>query len=838
MRRFTATVLGVTMNSAWKQAALYASITAILTACGGDDGRRGKTGADGLSSLVDQTVINAGDAQCFSGGTRIDSGVDLDNNGTLDEAEITATSSVCNATTLDTLNNFNRIATLPVCEQDDPNCHSDTQTAAEIVAVSSDNMTLVYTDSPAERLGFVDITTPSAPQAIGTLALAGEPTSVAVKGAYALVGVNTSADFINVSGALAVVDIESQTLVTSLDLGGQPDSVAVSPDGKYAAVVIENERDEDLAEGVPPQLPAGMLIIVDMADADPKKWTTRNVSMVGLAELYPTDPEPEFVDINADNIAVVTLQENNHLVLVNLSDGSIVNHFSAGSADLDMIDVEEEEPAIINQTDIEIDVLREPDGVAWINNDYFATADEGDLDGGSRSFTIFNTEGEVVWTSGAMLDQLAARLGHYPDGRSGNKGSEPENVEVGIFGDNRYLFVNSERSSLVFVFDVADPRKPQFKQTLPTAVGPEGGLAIPSRNLMVVASEEDARDDKIRSSLNIYSYEFGEARYPSLLSTNRSNGVPIPWAAMSGLAADPLNADILYAVDDSFYAQNRIFKIDVSEQPARITGEIYLRDNNDVFAAIATSGTAADANTFDAVDLAAMINADKTVNLDPEGIAVASDGGFWIASEGAGTVTETDKRPIEKLNFVFKTDNQGVISDVITLPADVNNLQVRFGFEGVAEDDGKVYVILQRAWGAESNPRIGIYDIASKSWSFVFYPLDVVASQAGGWVGLSDISALGQGKFLIIERDNQGGPDAAIKRLYRIDLSAPVADSTISKTLVRDLMSDLRAAGGLIPEKIEGSAVTKDGDVYIINDNDGVDDNSGETQLLNLGRIL
>jgi hypothetical protein len=28
------------------------------------------------------------------------------------------------------------------------------------------------------------------------------------------------------------------------------------------------------------------------------------------------------------------------------------------------------------------------------------------------------------------------------------------------------------------------------------------------------------------------------------------------------------------------------------------------------------------------------------------------------------------------------------------------------------------------------------------------------------------------------------------------------------------------------------------GDVLIINDNDGVDDNSGETQLLNLGNIV
>ena len=39
-------------------------------------------------------------------------------------------------------------------------------------------------------------------------------------------------------------------------------------------------------------------------------------------------------------------------------------------------------------------------------------------------------------------------------------------------------------------------------------------------------------------------------------------------------------------------------------------------------------------------------------------------------------------------------------------------------------------------------------------------------------------------------------------------------------------------------QKIEGMALMDDGNVYVCNDNDGVDDNSGETQLLNVGGIL
>jgi len=116
--------------------------------------------------------------------------------------------------------------------------------------------------------------------------------------------------------------------------------------------------------------------------------------------------------------------------------------------------------------------------------------------------------------------------------------------------------------------------------------------------------------------------------------------------------------------------------------------------------------------------------------------------------------------------------------------------------------------------------------------------LEAPASQNGGWVGLSDITSLGGGEFLVIERDNQGGPDAAIKRLYTFDVTGLSDGAAVTKTLVRDLMADLQAAGGWTPEKIEGSAVLSNGDVLIVNDNDGVDDNSGETQLINLSNIL
>jgi len=731
---------------------------------------------------------------------------------------------------------FNRTATFVVCNQVGASCETADTTAAEIVAASTDGMTLIYSNSPKGEIGFVDITDVKAPAALGALAMGGEPTSITVLGSQALVAVNTSADFVNPTGKLVVVDIATRKEVASIALPGQPDSIAVSKDGKYLAIVIENERDEDVNDGAIPQLPAGSLVIVDVAGAA-STWKTRTVDLTGIAALYPTDPEPEYVDINEDNIAVVTLQENNHIALVDLATGKITKHFSAGSVDLTQVDLTDEKPHLVSLTQTQTARLREPDGVTWISRTQFVTANEGDLDGGSRSFTVFNSDGSVAYEAGHSLEHLMASIGHTNDKRSDAKGNEPENAEFGRFDGTDYLFVASERSSVLAVYDLSKANTPAFKQVLPAGMGPEGVLAIPARGLLVTASEEDDRSILSRSSLSIYQYQTAAApNYPSIQSVNRADGTPIPWAALSGLAAAPTGS-LVYAVDDSFYAANRIFEIDTSVKPAKLQKEIRITDPNGKIAALAASlPDAADANAFDDTDLAAMVRADGSVNLDPEGVAIASAGGFWVASEGSGTVGAA-AYPVKTADLIFKLSTTGVIEDIIQLPADVNAKQQRFGFEGVAEADGKLVVAFQRAWAGETQPRIGVYDLTAKTWQFMFYPLDAVTSPNGGWVGLSDITALGSGQFMLVERDNQGGPDARIKRLYTINLTGVANGATLTKTLVRDVLNDLKTPGGQVPEKIEGLARLANGDVLIVNDNDGVDDNSGEVQLINLGKL-
>jgi hypothetical protein len=738
---------------------------------------------------------------------------------------------------------FRRIATFPVylntCNGQPDSC-IDEETLAEIVAASKDGKTLIYTDAATDNIGFVDITDPSNPQPAGLLAVGGQPTSVAVAGHYALAAVDTSPDFVNPSGHLHIVHIATRTIVRTIDVGGQPDSVAISPDGKYAVIVIENQRNEEFCVGGVfdgqeadeddcidgggvlgglPQLPAGFLVVVTLK-GQPAQWQTANVDLTGLAAKFPEDPEPEYVDINKDNVAVVTLQENNSIVLVHLPSGK-KKGYTAGTVDLKKIDIEEND---LIEPDGQISgILREPDGVNWISEWEFATADEGDFAGGSRGFTIFEKGGKVTFKSGNDLEHLVMRIGHYPESRSENKGNEPESAVYAQFGGNRFLFIGSERSSIIAVYKLDRHGKPEFVQALPAGVGPEGLLPIPHRNLFVASSETDAREDGVRGALTIYKLQRSGETYPTILSVDRPNGTPIPWGALSALAADPTNSRKVYSVYDSYYDQSRIFVIDAGQRPAKIKSEIVLKD--------------ADGNTF---------------HFDPEGIAVREfQGGFWVASEGGGSCTGVGVcGGVTSLNLLLEVAPDGEVLSQIPLPDAVNALQRSNGYEGVASvgtgDDEFVYLAFQREWVGDPAGlvRIGRYEVVSGEWTFFYYPIDLPESPNGGFVGLSEITALDDETFAVIERDNQAGLDARIKKIYTFSISGldPQPQGgvfpVVEKTFVRDLIPDLTRDNGLVIEKVEGLAVLANGDTLIVTDNDGVDGSSGETQFIHLGRIF
>jgi hypothetical protein len=637
-------------------------------------------------------------------------------------------------------------------------------------------------------VGFIDITDPANPVAAGAFALpAGEPTSVAVRGGTAYVGENTSESFTNPSGVLHAMDVASRTVTASCDLGGQPDAVAISPDGSFIAVAIENERDEDAGDGRVPQMPGGFVAILSTTEDGLDCDSMIAADITGLADVAPEDPEPEFVAINAEGEIVVTLQENNHMVVLNRA-GEVLSHFSAGMVTLDGIDTEEEGALVFDQS---LTWPREPDAVTWIDDTHFATANEGDMDGGTRGWTIFAQDGTVVFEAGTSFEEAIIQIGHYPEERSGNKGVEPESVTFDTFNGTPILFVGSERGSVVGVYDVTDPAAPVLRQLLPSGIGPEGYVTIPERNLLIAANETD--DAGPRAHVMIFEYQHAPAVYPHLTSAGMDE--LIGWGAISGqvMAED----GTIYAVSDSFYGmQPTIFHIDVSETPARIVDAIR----------VTREGQPAQL-------------------MDMEGIALDGDGGFWVASEGRS----------DRLvpHAIYHVGADGAIEDYIALPDALLAVERRFGFEGITRVGDMLYIAVQREWrdDPENHAKVLGYNLETEAWSVIHYPLTPAET---GWVGLSEIVAHGDFVYFI-ERDNLF-EDSRTKQITRVPLSAMDGMVALGETpavlepeVVVDLLPYLTSTGGYILDKVEGLAIAADGTMWVSTDNDGVDDHSGET---------
>lgn len=142
------------------------------------------------------------------------------------------------------------------------------------------------------------------------------------------------------------------------------------------------------------------------------------------------------------------------------------------------------------------------------------TDGDGDFDQihalGARSFSIWASNGNQVFDSGDQLEQITAAksptlfnsdgtTGSF-DGRSDNKGPEPEGVAIGTINGITYAFIGLERTGDVAVYDVTNPAAPVFVQYMNTAedLGVEGLVFVPATssptgNALLISTAEVSR---------------------------------------------------------------------------------------------------------------------------------------------------------------------------------------------------------------------------------------------------------------------------------------------------------------------------------------------------------
>ena len=106
------------------------------------------------------------------------------------------------------------------------------------------------------------------------------------------------------------------------------------------------------------------------------------------------------------------------------------------------------------------------------------TDGDGDFDQlfalGTRSFSIWTEEGELVFDSGDDFERVIEEAlpacfncsgGNIRfDARSPARGPEPETLAVGRVGERDYAFIAPERIGGVYVYDITEPVAPAFQQ--------------------------------------------------------------------------------------------------------------------------------------------------------------------------------------------------------------------------------------------------------------------------------------------------------------------------------------------------------------------------------------
>jgi hypothetical protein len=379
-----------------KYTALALAMSLSLTGCflEGDDGANGLDGASGAEGQVGTAGTDGNDGQNANATISLSlvGRIQLNPSDPEGAAEIVQFHPASS-----TIYAINSAADVPTIEIIDAS-----SLTAEALAnpMSSENLTSTALLLPTEQNGVM---------------LAG-PTSVAVSGDWMAIAV--PADDKATNGMVLFyngLDTSSPIFVKAVEVGNLPDMVTFTPDASKVLTANEGEPSGDY--NIDPEGSISVIAIVDGAPSD----TSINISFVGYngkqAELetqgmhFPNpsgrtingtlisttvaqDLEPEYIT-TTNEIAYVTLQENNGLAIVDLSDNS-VQVIGLGFKDWSkyQLDGMEDGTVSFGQYD-DLYGMYMPDTITsfqWKDANFLVTANEGDAR--EYFFDTLNADGE------------------------------------------------------------------------------------------------------------------------------------------------------------------------------------------------------------------------------------------------------------------------------------------------------------------------------------------------------------------------------------------------------------------------------------------------------------
>jgi len=252
---------------------------------------------------------------------------------------------------------------------------------------------------------------------------------------------------------------------------------------------------------------------------------------------------------------------------------------------------------------------------------------------------------------------------------------------------------------------------------------------------------------------------------------------------------------------------------------------------------------------------------------DPEGVRVSSDGRYvYVSDEYGPYVYQFDRETGVRTKAFALPDNLGVTNlssrGAVEIANNVSGRVANKGMEGLAisPDGGTLFGFMQGPLLQDTNGggyynRIVKIDVATGETHEYAYD-----NRVGGTNNSSELLAINDHEFLVLERDSKGlgdGTSAVIKDLIKINLtgatdvtalsgSASLAPYAVSGTVFLDIVAALNNAGissSNIPSKLEGIAWGQDvmingtntHTLYMANDNDFVANTSGPSKVFVFG---
>jgi Bacterial Ig-like domain/Secretion system C-terminal sorting domain len=346
----------------------------------------------------------------------------------------------------------------------------------EIVVYDPASKRLFATSAVEGRFDIINFANPEAPVTISSIDMTtyGGVTSVAVKNGIVAVASPNAQEHLD--GSVVFFDTNG-VFLSQVGVGALPDNISFTPDGTKVLTANEGQPNSDYSTD-----PEGSVSIIDVSgnvaeltDEDVTTllftdYNSQEAALIasGVRKLKVTstmsrDFEPEYISTSANSEkAWVTLQENNAIAEINLTNNTITDVWALGTKDMSLpgngfdISDNNNEVLIANWP---IRSYFIPDGVATYSvgtTNYIITANEGD----EKEYDGFE-ERTTIGAGSYLLDaasypQTAMLKKAHNAGRmrvtklNGNTDADAEYEQIYSVGTRSFSIFNADTQEIVY----------------------------------------------------------------------------------------------------------------------------------------------------------------------------------------------------------------------------------------------------------------------------------------------------------------------------------------------------------------------------------------------------